>query len=452
MLLSQALRLKDNTRLALAGAGGKTSAMFQIARELAGEVPERARKTVLLTATTHLASEQLGQADRHFFVENTDVLDELDTIFPDGVILLTGRIEESGRTAGLDENLMRRVLELADSHRVPLLIEADGSRQLPVKAPAAHEPVIPEWVDSVLVVAGLSALGQPLTADWVHRPERFAGLSGLAMGENLTPEALAKVLSHPLGGLKGIPDRARRVLLLNQADTPELQAAGQRLAEQVQADYPAVVIAALQAYPPGENVFAVREGCAGVLLAAGGSSRLGRPKQLLEWHGKPLVWHAANQALKSGLSPVVVVTGAHSDEVGAALRDLAVMIVYNPDWQSGQSTSVVCGVSSLPHETGSAIFLLADQPQVPETLIRSLRDTHRQTLAPIIAPQIGGRRANPVLFDRLTFPDLLSLSGDTGGRAVFSRYRVRWLPWHDESLLLDVDTAEDYQRLLEIEL
>lgn len=451
MLLSQALRLKENPRLAFVGAGGKTSAMFQIARELAGDAQEKAGRAVLLTSTTHLAGEQLNQADRHLFVENADVLAELDMSFPGGVTLLTGKLTESGRTAGLDENLMHRVLGLANSHRVPLLIEADGSRQLPVKAPAAHEPVIPEWVDSVLVVAGLSALGQPLTADWVHRPERFAELSGLVMGEKLNPEALAEVLSHPLGGLKGVPDHAHRFLLLNQADTPELQAVGQRLAEQVQTHYPAVVIAALQAYPPGENVFAVREGCAGILLAAGGSSRLGQPKQLLEWHGKPLVWHAANQALKSGLSPVIVITGAHADETGSALRDLPVVVVHNPDWLAGQSTSVVRGVSSLPSETGSAIFLLADQPQVTEMLIRSLRAAHHRTLAPIIAPQIGGKRSNPVLFDRLTFPDLLDLSGDTGGRALFSRYRVRWLPWHDESLLLDVDTFEDYQRLLEIE-
>jgi len=451
MLLIQALRLAEKPRLALTGAGGKTSAMFQIAHELIRTAPESASQTVLLTATTHLSSEQLTLADQHYFITVPEDVAALDTNRPPGITLLAGPVVDGGRTAGLDKALMRRVHELADSQHLPLLIEADGSRQLPVKAPADHEPVVPHWVTTVVVVAGLSALGQPLSTDWVHRPERFSAISGLQPGDEITVEALAKVLSHPLGGLKGIPNSARRVLLLNQADTPDRQAAGQRLAERLQAYYPAVVLAALQTHSQGANVFSARERCAGIVLAAGGSSRLGQPKQLLDWHGKPLIWHAACKALNSGLSPVLVVTGAHAAEVAAAVQDLPVIITHNPDWQAGQSTSVVRGVGELPPETGSAVFLLSDQPQISETLIRSLQDLHHQTLAPVVAPQIGGQRANPVLFDRVTFPDLLSLSGDTGGRALFSRYHIEWLPWHDESLLLDVDTPEDYRRLLEME-
>ncbi len=450
MLLTQALRLAEMPRLALTGAGGKTSAMFQIAHELTHTAPESGNKSALLTATTHLATEQLSLADQHYFITSLDDIAALDANMPSGITLLTGLAVGGGRTAGLDDVLMGRVLELADSQSLPLLIEADGSRQLPAKAPADHEPSVPDWVTTVVVVAGLSVLGQPLSANWVHRLERFSELSGLQPGDEITLDALAKMLSHPQGGLKGIPNGARRVLLLNQADTPERQAAGQRLAERLQAYYPAVVLAALQTHPQGANVFITRESCAGIVLAAGGSSRLGQPKQLLDWYGKPLVWHAACKALNSGLSPVLVVTGAHAAEVEKVLHDLPVIITHNPDWREGQSTSVVRGVAELPPEIGSAIFLLADQPQVSETLIRSLQDLHRQTLAPIIAPQIGGRRANPVLFDRVAFPELSALSGDTGGRALFSRYHVEWLPWHDETLLLDVDTPEDYQRLLEL--
>jgi len=450
MLLMQALRLGDNPRLALTGAGGKTSAMFQIARELARTAPENTVKSVLLTATTHLATEQLTQADQHYFITSSDDIAALEAQTPSGITLFTGPEADAGRTAGLDEALMMCVLELADSQRLPLLIEADGSRRLPLKAPAEHEPVVPEWVDTVLVVAGLSAMGQPLSEEWVHRPERFAELSGLQMGAEITPDALEKVLSHPLGGLKGIPNRSRRLLLLNQADTPELQAVAQRLAERLQAHYAVVIIAALGSHPQGANVFVVRERCAGIVLAAGGSSRLGQPKQLLDWQGKPLVWHAACKALNSGLSPVIVATGSHAAEVEAALQGLPVIIARNPDWQAGQSTSVVCGVSKLPPETGSVIFLLADQPQVSEMILHGLNKLHQQTLSPIIAPLIGGKRANPVLFDRVTFPDLSALHGDTGGRALFSRYHLEWMPWYDEALLLDVDTPDDYRRLLEM--
>jgi molybdenum cofactor cytidylyltransferase len=84
-------------------------------------------------------------------------------------------------------------------------------------------------------------------------------------------------------------------------------------------------------------------------------------------------------------------------------------------------------------------------------LLRSLVDLHASTLAPLAAPMVDGRRANPVLFDRRTFPDLLALEGDTGGRSLFSKYQPVWLPWLDSSLVLDVDTQEDYERLLALE-
>jgi molybdenum cofactor cytidylyltransferase len=93
------------------------------------------------------------------------------------------------------------------------------------------------------------------------------------------------------------------------------------------------------------------------------------------------------------------------------------------------------------------IFLLADQPQVTPSVLRALVKRHSLDLSLIVAPQVQGQRANPVLFDRVTFPDLLALTGDVGGRGIFSKHPVTTLPWHDESLLLDVDTPEDYEKL-----
>jgi molybdenum cofactor cytidylyltransferase len=83
-------------------------------------------------------------------------------------------------------------------------------------------------------------------------------------------------------------------------------------------------------------------------------------------------------------------------------------------------------------------------------MIRKLVELHAQTLSPIAAPSINGRRSNPVLFDRDTFADLLDLSGDIGGRALFSKYQVSWLPWVDATSAIDIDTPDDYQRLLDI--
>ena len=190
------------------------------------------------------------------------------------------------------------------------------------------------------------------------------------------------------------------------------------------------------------------ESVAGIILAAGASQRIGRAKPLLLWRGKPFIYQVAHTALEAGLSPVVAVTGAQADEVRAALAGMPVEIVHNSHWAEGQSTSVQAGLQAVPAETTAVIFLLADQPHIPAALVRALIEQHAQTRSLIVAPMIEGKRGNPVLFDRSTFSDLMSLHGDAGGRLVFSRYPITYVPWNDPNLLLDVDTLEDYERLL----
>jgi molybdenum cofactor cytidylyltransferase len=215
---------------------------------------------------------------------------------------------------------------------------------------------------------------------------------------------------------------------------------------------PRFILEEEQGLPDNEMVFSVQEPVGGILLAAGGSSRMGHPKQLLTWRDEPLVRHAARNALQAGLSPLAIVTGAHADQVRKAVMDLPVRLVDNPEWDQGQSSSVKAGLEAMPPETGAAIFLLVDQPYTSSGLIRSLVDLHSRTLSPLVAPRVGERRANPVLFDRQVFPDLMAVQGDMGGRKLFSKHPVSWLDWPDEKLLLDIDTEEDYQRLRNIPL
>ena len=468
MNLSRALRLMPHPPLrgasvGVAGAGGKTTAIFQLARELT--------PPVLISSTTHFGDWQVPLADRHIIATSAGQVGEIGA----GVTLVSGPVENE-RTAPVHAEVLRFLQNLAQSKNVPLLLECDGSRGLPLKAPADHEPPIPDFVDTVVVVAGLHGLGQRLDESHVHRPHLFSALSGLALGAEATPEGLTRVLLHPEGGLKNIPAGARRVCLLNQADTPDLQAIAQQMSQRLLESYDSVVIANLK----DKTIHAVHEKVAGIILAAGESTRFGKPKQLLDWHGEPFVRAVARKALAAGLSPVAVVTGSNAAAVEAAVRDLDVIIVHNSNWQSGQSSSIVAGVKeitpSLPppnppqkerllkepraadlgempfraEGVGAGIFLLADQPQVTVEVMRALVESHRREMPAIVAPLIlEERRGNPVLFDRVTFADLLTLRGDVGGRAIFHKHKVEFLPWHDDALLLDVDTPEDYQRLIE---
>jgi len=297
-------------------------------------------------------------------------------------------------------------------------------------------------------VVGLTGLGKSLNDKNVHRPEIFSRLSGLSIGESITADSLVRILKHSESGLKNIPANARRVALLNQADTHELQSAAQGMAQALIPAYHSVIISSLEQ----EKIFAVHEPIAGIILAAGESSRFGKPKQLLDWKGQPFVRAVAKTALEAGLSSVVVVSGANAEQVEFAVKDLNVTIINNEDWKSGQGGSIKVGINTLtlsPYpKMGGAIFLLADQPQVTTSIIRALIEKHAEGLYPIVAPMVMDQRANPVLFDRATFPDLMRLEGDVGGRAIFHKHRVEYLPWHDDRLLLDVDTPEMYQRLI----
>lgn len=437
MDLKRALRATRNLRLALVGSGGKTTVLFQLARQL--EPP------VLLSASTHLSQSQASLADRHWTITDAGQVDALESdILETPVSLLTGRLHEPERTAGLSVDILDQIARLANRRDIPLLIEADGSRRKPLKAPAEHEPAVPGWSNAVCVVAGLSGLGQPLDDETVHRSDRFTALVDAKLGESVTKEMLATYLSHPSGGLKDIPVGARKIALLNQADTTELRLEAEWIANNLHG-YDSILIASLAS----ETVFAAREPAAGILLAAGGSTRFGQPKVLLEWREKPFIRHVAETAFQAGLGPVVVVAGEELEAITAALQGLPVQIAWNPHWREGQSTSLQAGLRILPENTGAAVFLLADQPQIPDGIVRELIETHRRTLAEVIAPRVRGRRGNPVLFDRVTFPELLSLSGDVGGRGVFSKHPVTWLESQDERLLLDIDTAEDYQALLD---
>jgi molybdenum cofactor cytidylyltransferase len=459
MKLTKALRCSEPASLAFVGAGGKTTAIFRAARELLAANSNAADSAILVTTSTHFGTWQAKQADRVWAINSAKDIDTLEEQLPKGIVLLFGE-ELNDRLTGLTPILMEGVNRLAKKHNLPLLIEADGAHTRPLKAPAEHEPAIPEFVQLVVILAGLSGLGKPLSEEWVHRADVFGEITGILPGEIINGGALIKMLLSEEGGLKNIPPQAGRIVLLNQADTPDLKSIAKTIGEAMLPVYQASLIASLaridDRIPANaehiaeeeSGIYAVIEQTGGVILAAGSSSRFGEPKQLLHWKGETLIRHVVGSASKAGLSPVVVVVGSSAEEVNSAIKDLPVRIVNNSDWMRGMSTSIKAGLAALKGETGGVVFLQADQPQIPPSLIRCLIASHQASLNPIIAPLIDGQRGNPVLFDEATYQDLLAIDGDMGGRALFSRYPVEWVTWHDPKLLMDIDSPEDYQTFL----
>ena len=185
------------------------------------------------------------------------------------------------------------------------------------------------------------------------------------------------------------------------------------------------------------------QGVAAVILAAGESSRLGTPKQLLRYRGETLLHRTVRLALAAGLDPVHVVLGCSAPVVGEALEDLGsrVTTVINPDWQTGMGSSLARGIASLPtagphlgsetgadaptaSELGAVLVLVTDQPRVSHALLAEIAAAFRTGGAPLVASRYaGGSLGVPALFARRYFPELTRLTGDRGARPLFNRYR-----------------------------
>ena len=183
-----------------------------------------------------------------------------------------------------------------------------------------------------------------------------------------------------------------------------------------------------------------------VVLAAGGSTRLGQPKQLVPYAGQTLVRRAASAALDAGCAPVVVVVGAEREKVISALRDLAVTVVPNDDWPRGLGTSVRAGVARL-QECEALILLVCDQPKVDAGLLRKLIARQAETGQPMIASRYAGTQGVPALFTRACFSRLLALDDETGAKALLLARPgdVAEVPF--EAGALDIDTPADLDSL-----
>jgi len=193
---------------------------------------------------------------------------------------------------------------------------------------------------------------------------------------------------------------------------------------------------------------------AAIVLAAGGSTRMGQPKQLLPVGGQPMVRRVTAAACATELAQVVVIVGAQADAVRQALIGLAVDVVVNESWAEGMSTSVQAGLSALASSIQAALIILADQPGLTPELLNTIVARYRATRAAIVAPFYQGRRGNPVLFDRSLFGELMATRGDQGGRMLVLRHEraLERVEVDDPAILLDVDTRQDYEKTGQLRL
>jgi len=189
-----------------------------------------------------------------------------------------------------------------------------------------------------------------------------------------------------------------------------------------------------------------------IILAAGLSRRMGKPKLLLPCRGKSLVRTVAENVLACGQGEVIVVAGAYRREIAEQLSDLQLVTIYNPLFASGQGTSLAAGAKAVNPSCRGVMVLMGDQPLIIPSLISSLAEFFMNAGCLIMRPTYRGCPGHPVFFHPCLLPELVNLSGDYGARQVLESHRRDLLfhPVDDCAVCFDVDTPEDYRKWLKL--
>ena len=187
-----------------------------------------------------------------------------------------------------------------------------------------------------------------------------------------------------------------------------------------------------------------------IILAAGASSRLGEPKQLIKFDGKSLLQHAVDAATNSNANTVIEVLGANAEHVLAGTNKSNIHTIINPDWEEGMASSVRSGLNELLFicpEADATILMVCDQPFVSSSLLNDLIKTHLSTGKPIVACDYGEAIGPPALFHRSLFDELMKLKGDVGARKIIQQHNEQVTTVLFPKGKIDIDTNEDYEAL-----
>jgi molybdenum cofactor cytidylyltransferase len=186
-----------------------------------------------------------------------------------------------------------------------------------------------------------------------------------------------------------------------------------------------------------------------IVLAAGESKRMGRPKQLLEWQEKPLLLHSLESLINSSADEIILVLGHEADRIRAALPALPIKIVINRDYQQGMASSLRQGLLAMDPSSEAFLVLLADQPGIGPEIVNTIIRTFRQAdpKRGIVRPVYRGRPGHPVLIGAQYLQEALQLHGDVGARRILMNHPgdILEIAVDQDAVLKDIDTPEEYQ-------
>lgn len=424
--ITEALRLElpDHAVISVVGAGGKTSLIFAWAKQLA----ESGRK-VIVTTTTHMRHPN-SHSDETFdpYIDVASVIqdpvDSTDLLFRNlssalamhGVVFAASTDPDNPCKVIMPSvEVMDHIYELADV----VLIEADGSRHMPFKYPAEHEPVIPDRTDVTVCVAGLNAYGNN-TEDVMYCADM---VPDNIYRDTIDETFMRAVLASPDGGAKGFRGEYR--IFLNQADDERLQSVARKLQKMLAVSG---IQSAWGTLLPGSDELRI----AVILEAAGNSVRFGSNKLMyIMDDGRPMISGVLDAVNASVWYRKIIVT--QYDEVSCMAPDYDVVINERPDL--GISHSMQLGIEAAG-DADAYMFCVCDQPGLTASSIEALIEAYKKGTAGIVSLAWQGRMCNPKIFSSCYRDELMTLSGDVGGRQIISAHR-------DDLLLVEAVCKEE---------
>lgn len=444
MDIVKAFDIKKKELIAIVGGGGKTSLMFALAEAISGRV--------VLTTTTRIFAAQMKlatavseyneQSEQNWGSWLADLEAKLDE---HGSCLVVGEVQGE-KAFGVSPELPAKLL--ATSFVDAVVVEADGSRMRPIKAPADHEPVIPKGTTLLIPVAGIDALDGPID-EVAHRPELVKQVLGtgdwrLEIGD------FARLLVDDRGGAKNLPNDARFIPLINKVETEEQLVSARQIAHYALRITHHASHIAIGAIKSDQPIRGVHSPITAVILAAGESKRMGQMKQLLPWGKTTILGRTIQNVRASLVHHLLLVTGHEAQAVEAVAQAENVQTIHNPNYASGEMlSSLQTAVSRLDDSVTAVLVMLADQPMVEPEIINQLLIAFWQGKGSIIAPRYDGQRGNPVLLGAAHFAELLALPPGDAPRTLLNRHPVTFVDVDSDSVLVDLDTMAEYGRYRE---
>ena len=384
------LRLPEHAVVSVVGAGGKTSLIFAWARELAS-----AGKNVVITTTTHMYRPERMEEDGIRIVVSDDP-------------------ERPDKVSAPPAEVLDSLRDTADV----VLIEADGSRRMPLKWPADREPVIPDYTDVTVCVAGLSALGRR-TADVVYNAE---GLPDVLKRETADMNLIHAIVSSRDGGQKGVRGDFR--VFMNQVDDDIDRLAAAYRMQQIFAVMG--IQSAWGTLMPEEPKIAV------ILEAAGNSTRFGSNKLLhIMDDGRPMIASIFDAVRPLDVYKKILVT--QYDDIAEMAAGFDVVMNDRPDL--GISRSMQLGLAAAG-DADAYMFCVCDQPGLSTSTIKKLIEAYKKGTAGIVSLAWQGKMCNPKIFSSRYREELMRLSGDTGGRQIIAAHK-------DDLLLIEAESEDE---------